>query len=72
MKHKSSLKLERDKYVLWRPSYLWYFKTFAIVLGVLIILFFILNITLKPYMRQINSELTPWLKNGNLNKVATE
>ncbi|MDR2437581.1 MAG: hypothetical protein LBD17_05925 [Endomicrobium sp.] len=65
MKHKSSLKLEKDKYVLWNPSCSWYFKTFAIVIGVLIVLFFILNIALKPYMRQINPELTPWIKSGN-------
>jgi hypothetical protein len=34
--------------------------------------FFTLNIVLKPYMRQINSELTPWLNDGKYNKVATE
>jgi hypothetical protein len=72
MKHKNSLEVKRDKYILWRPSYLWYFKTSVVVLGVLAVIFFTLNIVLKPYMRQINPELTPWIKSASLKKVATE
>ncbi|MDR3306825.1 MAG: hypothetical protein LBS61_04070 [Endomicrobium sp.] len=72
MKHENSLEVKREKDVLWKPSYEWYLKIFAIVLGTLTVLFFTLNIVLKPYMRQINPELTPWLNGGNSNKVATE
>jgi hypothetical protein len=72
MKHKNLVELKRKKDIFWRPFYSWYIKTCAVVLGVLTVLFFTLNIVLKPYMRQINLELTPWIKSGSLNKVATE
>ncbi|MDR2251553.1 MAG: hypothetical protein LBD98_01765 [Endomicrobium sp.] len=72
MKHESSIEVKREKDVLWKPSYEWYLKTFVIVLGTLTFLFFTLNIVLKPYMREICPELTPWLNGKNLSKVATE
>jgi hypothetical protein len=72
MKHENSTEVKREKDVSWKPSYEWYLKAFAIVLGVLTVLFFTLNIVLKPYMRQINPEITPWLNGENSNKVATE
>jgi hypothetical protein len=72
MKHKRSVELKQDEDVLWRPSYSWYLKTSTMVLGFLTVIFFTLNIVLKSYMRQIDSELTPWLNDGKSNKVATE
>ncbi|MDR1474078.1 MAG: hypothetical protein LBS38_00085 [Endomicrobium sp.] len=72
MKNRSSVAVKHEKDVLWRPSYSWYLKTFVIVLGLLTVTFFTLNILLKQYMRQIDKELTPWLNNGNTNKVATQ
>jgi hypothetical protein len=45
----------------WRPTYKWYAKVFGIIFGVLIAAFFILNILLKPYMRVIDPDITPWL-----------
>jgi hypothetical protein len=72
MKNISSVELKHEKDVLWRPSYCWYLKMSAIVLGLLTVTFFTLNILLKQYMRQIDKELTPWLNNGNTNKVATQ
>ncbi|MDR0398899.1 hypothetical protein [Candidatus Endomicrobiellum devescovinae] len=72
MKHENSVEIKREKDVLWKPSYEWYLKTFAIVIGFLTVIFFTLNIVLKPYMRQISPEITPWLNGGNSSKVATE
>ncbi|MDR3256966.1 MAG: hypothetical protein LBT18_04925 [Endomicrobium sp.] len=55
-------KTEKDgNDILWKPTYKWYVKSIGIVLGILIITFFVLNIVLKPYMRNINHEITPWL-----------
>jgi len=47
---------------LWKPTWKWQLKTLAIIYSVLIVLFFVLNIVLKPYMRQIPKDITPWLK----------
>ncbi|MDR1523505.1 MAG: hypothetical protein LBS29_06130 [Endomicrobium sp.] len=48
---------------VWKPTYSWYIKVFLTVFVLLLISFFVLNIVLKPYMRKINPELTPWLNN---------
>jgi hypothetical protein len=48
----------------WHPTYLWLAKTAGIIFVSLIILFFALNLWLKPYMRQIPPEITPWLEKG--------
>jgi hypothetical protein len=39
MKHKSSVGLKQEENVLWRPSYSWYLKTSAMVLGFLTVIF---------------------------------
>jgi hypothetical protein len=46
---------------LWRPSWKWHVRTLVIIYGLLIIAFFVLNQVLKPYMRQIPGDITPWL-----------
>ncbi|MDR3253550.1 MAG: hypothetical protein LBT07_01120 [Endomicrobium sp.] len=51
--------------ILWKPTYKWYAKTAGIVLGVLVVVFFVLNIVLKPYMRDIDPDITPWLNKSN-------
>lgn len=48
----------------WVPTYKWFAKTACIILASLIVIFFALNVILKPYMRQIPQEITPWLGNG--------
>lgn len=53
---------EQNEKTPWAPSYVWYAKTAGIILAVLIAAFFILNIFLKPYMRERPVEITPWLK----------
>jgi hypothetical protein len=49
----------------WAPTYKWFAKTAGIILAALIVIFFTLNIILKPYMRQLPPEITPWLNSGN-------
>lgn len=48
----------------WQPTYKRMGITAAVIVVVLIITFFLLNIILKPYMRQRPAELTPWLDKG--------
>ncbi len=45
----------------WKPTYKWMGVTAGIILAFLIISFFVLNIVLKPYMREIPMDVTPWL-----------
>lgn len=47
---------------LWRPSWKWHARTLAIIYGLLIVMFFLLNHVLQPYLRQIPKDITPWLK----------
>jgi drug/metabolite transporter (DMT)-like permease len=54
---------------LWKPTYEWYLKTAGIILVVLAVIFFVFNIILQPYMREINPVLTPWLVNDTNAKV---
>jgi antibiotic biosynthesis monooxygenase (ABM) superfamily enzyme len=46
----------------WRPSWRWHVITLATIYVILIVAFFTLNNVLKPFMRQIPKEITPWLK----------
>ena len=53
----------------WQPTYKWFAKTAAIIFAALLLMFFVLNILLKPYMRKISPEITPWLyETGSVNK----
>ena len=47
---------------LWRPGWRWHARTLAIIYGILLVAFFLLNHVLKPYMRQIPKDITPWIK----------
>jgi hypothetical protein len=47
---------------MWSPTKQWHLKTLAVIYAGLIILYFVLNWLLKPYMREIPPEVTPWLK----------
>ena len=46
---------------LWKPTYKWLAKTGGIILGIVIVLFFVFNIVLSPYMRKMPADVTPWL-----------
>ena len=47
---------------VWRPTWNWHLRTLGIIYGILIVLFLLLNIVLKPYIRKIPEDITPWLK----------
>ena len=49
----------------WKPTYKWIGVTAGIILVFLIAMFFVLNILLKPYMRERPAEITPWLNKSN-------
>jgi len=49
---------------LWQPTWAWHAKTLGIIYAVLIVLFFVTKSVLKPYVRQLPPEVTPWL-HGN-------
>jgi hypothetical protein len=54
---------------MWSPTWEWHGKALAAIYAGLIVLFFALNWFLKPYMRQIPPEITPWLKDaGEIHK----
>lgn len=46
----------------WKPTYKWMGITAGVIFAVLVLAFFVLNIVLKPYMRQLPPEITPWLE----------
>ena len=46
---------------LWQPTWQWHRKTLLIVYAVLIVVFFIVKALLKPYVRQLPADITPWL-----------
>lgn len=56
----------QEKQNTWMPSLAWLLKVLAIIYIVIIIAFFSFNYLLKPYMRDIPKEITPWLYNGNI------
>jgi len=62
---------ENNKYT-WKPDVKWLIKTFVIVYAMIIILFFLLNFLLKPYMRQRPMEITPWLDKNKTETVVEQ
>ncbi|WP_372519038.1 hypothetical protein [Candidatus Ruminimicrobiellum ovillum] len=57
----------------WMPTFTWLCKSFLVITVFLVITFFSLNFLLKPYMRDIPSEITPWLeKNPQQTEIAVE
>ena len=49
---------------MWEPTWQWHTKTLGIIYLSLIAVFFLLNMFLKPYLRNIPLEVTPWLKSA--------
>jgi hypothetical protein len=47
---------------LWRPTWKWHARTLVVIYSILIVMFFLLNSMLRPYLRQIPKDITPWLK----------
>jgi len=46
---------------LWQPTWAWHRKTLLIIYAVLIVTFFLVRAWLKPYVRKLPPEITPWL-----------
>lgn len=57
--------LKEDK--VWFPDLRWLLKVLIIVYVISIVGFFVANYFLKPYMRDIPKEITPWLNNSDKN-----
>lgn len=47
---------------MWSPTWQWHAKTLGIIYAALIVVYFLLNWFLRPYLRDIPPEVTPWLK----------
>ncbi len=56
------VKNDKQDIKTWMPSLKWMLKVLAIIYIVIIAAFFTLNYLLKPYMRDIPKELTPWME----------
>ena len=52
---------ELNSIVLWRPTWRWHLRTLLIIYGLLLVTFFAANYFLRPYMRGIPANVTPWL-----------
>ena len=46
---------------LWRPSWAWHRRTLLIIYAVVIVVFFVVRGLLKPYVRHLPPDVTPWL-----------
>jgi hypothetical protein len=46
---------------LWQPTWHWHLRTLGIVYIVVLVLFFTMKSLLKPFVRQLPPEVTPWL-----------
>ena len=46
---------------IWQPTWRWHAKTLGSIYVVLIVLFFVMKSALKPYIRHLPPEVTPWL-----------
>jgi hypothetical protein len=55
---------ERNEEKTWMPSLKWLCVSFFIIAVFVTGTYFALNFALKPYMRDIPVEITPWLDKG--------
>jgi hypothetical protein len=46
---------------LWQPTWKWHRKTLIIIYIALIALFFGLKYIMKPFVRELPPEITPWM-----------
>ena len=52
---------EKKENSVWQPNLKWFLKVLITMYILIIIVFFTVNFLLKPYMRDIPKEITPWL-----------
>ena len=50
-----------EKKYVWQPNLKWFLKVLITMYILITIVFFVVNFLLKPYMRDIPKEITPWL-----------
>lgn len=50
---------------LWKPTWQWHGRVLFIIYVTLTVIFFIAKVMLKPYVRQLPSEITPWMHSKN-------
>ena len=55
---------ERNEEKTWMPSLKWLSVSFLVIVVFVVGTYFTLNFLLKPYMRDIPMEVTPWLDKG--------
>jgi len=55
---------ERNEEKTWMPSLKWLSVSFFVIVVFVVGTYFTLNFLLKPYMRDIPMEVTPWLDKG--------
>jgi hypothetical protein len=48
---------------VWKPTWAWHGRTLLIIYVLLIVSFFLIRGCLKPYVRKLPPEITPWLHN---------
>ncbi|MBU2567846.1 MAG: zinc-ribbon domain-containing protein [Elusimicrobia bacterium] len=46
----------------WKPTWKWHLKVLGIIYVVIIALFFLINWLLRDYIRELPTDITPWLK----------
>ncbi len=46
---------------LWQPTWRWHARTLGMVYALIIVFFFVAKFLLKPYVRALPPEVTPWL-----------
>ncbi len=46
---------------LWQPTWAWHRRTLMIIYTCVIAGFFLFKFLLKPYVRQLPSDITPWM-----------
>ncbi len=51
-----------EQMMVWRPDWKWHIKTLLIIYVVIVAFYFAMNAILKPYIRHIPEDVTPWLK----------
>lgn len=54
---------------LWRPSWAWHRRTLLIIYVVLAAVFFLVRAFLKPYVRQLPSDIAPWMHGGSSSRA---
>ncbi|HVO33792.1 MAG TPA: hypothetical protein VMU17_07740 [Elusimicrobiota bacterium] len=47
---------------LWQPTWAWHRRSLLTIYAIVLVLFFTVKVMLKPYVRHLPPEITPWLQ----------